>query len=254
MRSTLRGMALGALCALVVALVSASPVAAQPFDIKEPDFKKGETTLGSINGVQGTLRQAPGDAPTGAYELEAGYGVTDWLKITGHVHLENAYRSHLRATHVTLESLVKFRGTDQGGFGLAWFTAIEGGTTQDATNRVFFGPIAQIAAGPWRFTLNPIFEQTFGRNREDGIALVYGWQSKLEVQKGVSIALEGFGHIPDLGNAPSVAEQEHRIGPALYLETEIAKDRTVTVSLGVLAGLTRATPDHALKFNVGLAY
>ena len=99
--------------------------------------------------------------------------------------------------------------------------------------------------------LNPFLEQTFGHNRVEGIALSYGWQAKYEVRDGLAVGIEGYGLVENLGNSPALADQEHRIGPVLFMEIELGGLK-LTPDVGLLFGLTPATPDLTIKFNVGI--
>ena len=53
-------------------------------------------------------------------------------------------------------------------------------------------------------------------------------------------------------NAPSLSDQEHRIGPVLFAEIAVGALK-LTPDFGLLFGLTPATPDLTIKFNVGVA-
>ena len=102
------------------------------------------------------------------------------------------------------------------------------------------------------FTANPFLERNFGRNSVEGIAFTYGWQAKYEVGDGFAVGIEAYGRIEHLGDPPPWSEQEHIIGPVVYAEIPLGRDFKITPDIGVLFGLTRATPDVALKLNVGI--
>ena len=54
-------------------------------------------------------------------------------------------------------------------------------------------------------------------------------------------------------DAPSLSDQEHRIGPVLFAEIAVGDLKKLTPDFGLLFGLTPATPDLTIKFNVGVA-
>ena len=87
---------------------------------------------------------------------------------------------------------------------------------------------------------------------DQGIALNYGWLVKYELKTGLAIGVEGFGLVENLGNSPALRDQEHRIGPVIYADIPLTKDFKITPDIGLLFGLTSATPDVVLKLNVGI--
>ena len=147
-----------------------------------------------------------------------------------------------------------------------------------ATNTIEFGPIVSFTAGRASLVLNPFFEKTFGENREEGIAFTYAWRLAYQVAHQLSVGIEGYGEVENLGKAPHFQDQVHRMGPVLYFGTlhgvhssskghgahnsvasghlhhEQAKQSRGEwhAEIGVLFGVTKATPDTALKLNVGL--
>jgi hypothetical protein len=82
--------------------------------------------------------------------------------------------------------------------------------------------------------------------------LDYAWQAKYELREGLAVGVEGYGLVENLGAPPRLAEQQHRIGPVLYTEVEVAKNLKLAPSIGLLFGLTPATADVALRFNVDI--
>lgn len=161
----------------------------------------------------------------------------------------------VRIAKTAVENLVVLRPIDDKrphDVGLGWFTAVEASVHRDTTNSLIFGPIATVKADAFTVTANPFLEKTFGRNHVEGIALNYGWQAKYEVRNGFAIGIEGFGVVENLGNAPRWSDQEHRVGPAIFTEIAVTKDLTIAPDIGLLFGMTQATPDVALKLNVGI--
>jgi hypothetical protein len=92
---------------------------------------------------------------------------------------------------------------------------------RDETNTAIFGPLLQLGNDKAALTLNLLFEQTFGQNREVGTTLAYAAGLKRELKEGIAIGIESHGRIPDIAEAPGIDWQEHRIGPVLYLEDDV---------------------------------
>lgn len=230
-----------------------APVRAQTFDVKQLEVKRGELEFGSSNTVHGGFPSSRGsNVNRGAYEASLDYGATDWLRLSGVGKTAQAVGEDLKFNTVSLEALAVIRPTPTYGIGLGWFQSIDVAMNGDATNSTQFGAIVQFKADKLALTFNPFFEKTFGANRIDGLALVYGWQAKLDIREGLALGVEGHGLVENIGHVRAVSEQEHRIGPVVYLEGELWKDRPISADIGVLVGLTDATPDVALKLNIGI--
>lgn len=244
--------------ALAAAALSLLPAAsqAQTFDVKQLEIKKGEVELGLDNTFHSHVPHARGsDINRTVNEVGLDYGALAWWKVSGVFKFEKPEQDEYRFSKVALESLFIIKDIDDKAardFGIGWFASIEGSVHRDTTNAVQLGPIVTFKADKLSFTANPFFERTFGRNHIEGTALVYGWQAKYDLREGFAVGIEGFGVVENLGNSPAWEDQEHRVGPVLYKEVELAKGVTIAPDVGVLFGLTRATPDVAVKLNVGI--
>ena len=137
-----------------------------------------------------------------------------------------------------------------------------------------FGPIVELASGKLLITLNPLFTDQVGPNRDtDGLGFEYGWRAEYDFAKHWGIGAEMFGEIEDLANAGSFNEQNHSIGPTLFWnpggndeDEDKAEggdddkkaagppDMELSFNVGVQFGLTDATSDGALKFQGSLSW
>ncbi len=156
----------------------------------------------------------------------------------------------------------KERGSNGLEFGLGAFAAVEAALKDDEPDALEFGPILGLRhemAEPYAIEViaNPFFERQIGEDRAPGIALSYGWQTTLELPapnalEEVKIGFEAFGEIEDIGDAPPVSEQEHRIGPVVVFGLKPSGLPNLEFEVGMLFGLTDATADYALKWNIGI--
>jgi len=241
--------------ALLAVVATAGGLRAQALDIDNPEIKRGETEIKSVNTFHHRYPPGATGVPASSHEASIGHSFTDHFKITAHVALENIKSESLRGDHVAVETQLELiKAGERGGLGLGWLTVVQPRIHRDATSAVVFGPIAKLSNERLALVVNPYFEKTYGENRVDGVAFVYGWQGKLVLREGVAVGIEGFGKIENVGNAAPWSEQDHRIGPALMLEWELAKDRNLMLDMGVLAGLTLATPDVTYKFSVATTF
>ena len=226
-------------------------VSAQTFEVKNLDITQGSLEIGFDNSAM--LRPSPSQNRS-AHDQSIHYGLREWWRLSAVMKLEDPARHDLQASRVALESIFVLKPMSAGqaqDLGIGFFAAVEASVHQDTTNALVFGPIVTAKWDALTLTFNPFLEQTFGRNRAEGIALSYGWQAKYDVRQGLAIGIEGFGLIDNLADAAGFADQEHRIGPVVYAEISLWGLK-LTPDIGVLFGLTPATPDLTFKINVGV--
>ena len=225
----------------------ASAVHSQTFDVKNLDIANGSVEIGLDNSIM-----SGGSGNRSAHDQSIDYGVREWWRLSAVMKLENPVGDELRASRIAVENVFVLRSMKAAhDVGLGFFAALEASINHDSTNAFVFGPIITTKWDRVTLAFNPFLEQTFGRNRHGGIALVYGWQAKYQLRDGLGVGVEGFGHVDDLGNAPRFEAQEHSIGPVLYAEIELGGLK-LTPDVGLLFGLTPATPDLTIKFNIGI--
>ena len=246
-----------ALAALVLAATAAR--AQTTFEIKTPDINKGETELSFNYANQGRF---PRNADPVRQGLEIGltYSPTEWFLISAKVDPNQSVDADWVLTTAGVETQLRF-GKAMPGFDFGWYTAVDVRVYRDATNTVTFGPILQFGTDKVSLTLNPFLAQSFGINRSDGIDFTYAVGGKAELQPGLALGFEAYGIIPDVGNSPGIAFQQHRIGPVLYLEGKIAEPRPgkseapkARLELGAFFGLTEATADLTGKAKLSLTW
>lgn len=257
------------------------------FEIQESNIEKGEIEIQYFGAVHWGLPNKGGSAGNAignaeeeeaplrqSHELQFQMGITDWwmLSVTG--GFDQPDNDDLKATSAEVETqfeLIERRGD---GIGLAfqggYAKAINHGD-DGQPNEISFGPIVELAKGKVVLTLNPLFNRQQGEfANQEGLGFEYGWQVKYEFSEKTALALEMFGNVEDLANPGSFNDQEHSIGPVLYLtfgknvsdEGERAsvgdddekankggktKSAEFTVGVGALFGLTDATSNVALK-------
>ena len=227
---------------------------ADVFSVDEPEVVKGEQEI-EVNAAVQNGFPVNADPVRYSMEVEYTYGVTKWLSLSPLVDFDKPDGDSFDATVAGLES-VWFPVEVGKLLTFAWFTEVEGAVHHDETNSTTFGPIVQFGHDKASLILNPYFEKSFGKNHEEGIEFNYQWQAKARMTERLALGIEGFGVIPDIGNSPGIDFQEHRIGPVIYYEKELAgeKERTFAIDAGVLFGLTEATSKVTGKVNASLAF
>jgi hypothetical protein len=229
---------------------------AQTFDVKQLEVTKGALEYGPETMFARGVPHALGpDINRWATEQTLLYGLTDWWKISAALKFEKPEQDEPRLGGLGLASIFVLKALEDKrkyDVGFGWYTELTASLNSETTNTVLFGPIVSLKADRLSITANPFFEQSFGRNHEEGIAFNYAWQAKYQLREGLGVGVEGFGVVDDIGSAPPLSQQEHRIGPVVFTELPIRRDFKLVVDAGLLFGLTEATPDVALKLNFGV--
>ncbi len=237
------------------------------FDVKSPEVTKGETEV-AVN--SSFFRGYPENAELLRHSWDVGIsrGLTNWVAAGLKANFDQPIGESFRTSTVGTEALFMLRKLE-GGVGLAWYTGVDVAVASDETNTLTFGPIVQFGTDKTALTLNPFLAQTFGRNKEEGIALAYGWQFKHELREGFAVGIEGYGQIANLGNSLGAELQEHRVGPVVYFERDITRKPAAPLAgsggggadgpkfkfeTGVLFGLTAGTQDTAVKVKGGITF
>ena len=237
--------------AAMAMLGAAPPSYAQ--QIIEPEVEKGQRKLEAFSAfVSGFNGGAAGDTRE-VLSLTYQYGLTDFWLFKAGVLSERPVHGDHQGTAIVFENVFEIQNAKKaGGLGYGWYTGISVGVNEDETNALTFGPVIRLGAGDTSLILNPFLEQTFGRNRDEGIAFLYGWQLKHQVRPGFAVGVEGFGRFQDIAGRGGA--EEHGIGPLLAFELPLAEKRSLSLEAGWLRGLNEATPDHTIKFTLNYAY
>jgi hypothetical protein len=261
--------------------ITIAPLAARAdtFDLKTLDFEKGRTYL-EVNTSYFRGFPVNSERLHGSIDPTANYAITDrWLAAIK-ATTNKPFDEDFRVSTVGMEHTFALRKLE-GGYAIGLYGGINAATHRAETNDFAFGPIVTVGTETTSLTLNPALDKTFGQNRVEGIAFTYGWQAKHELQKGFAVGIEGYGTIQNVGTAPTLNEQPHRIGPVLYLERELSRgmagsaamkglsikdakssasaaDATAPPKLymeaGVLFGLTEGTQDMVFKLKGGVEF
>jgi hypothetical protein len=247
-------------------LALASPAAAQ-FHVVQPDVVKGEATVGDHAaayvgpGTEEKLRQG--------HEVEATYDFTERWELVAKGIFQQPIGEPLEAKNYQLGAQYELVQRHGDGVGLAFRTlyefAAEGGQPDD----LFYGPMARLVLGKDSATINAFFISQVGENADPGsVELKINWQLRRDLGPKFGLGVEGYTDIKDLADAGSFEDQEHRLGPVLYLDLgkkdakeELHRDEVVRpeapsfrVAAGALFGLSEATSDVTFKLDVSAAF
>jgi len=238
----------------VIALAALVPCAARAdFHIRSPDEIDEDEWEFEHNGSASFDRNPLNNGET-SYTLEIGRGVTSWW----HPELEldigrNAGPDQpTQIQGVTWENT--FQLTEPGEYwldlGLYW--EYSQSTQQETPNGTLFGVLMQKDWGPTTHTLNLFLDKGIGPNQDDmhGFDFSYAWQSRWNVNRYASPAVEIYGDAGQINRLPRFADQQLLIGPVLLGSVPTGTNGQLKYELGWLFGATAATPQGTLRWRL----
>jgi hypothetical protein len=286
--------AVSAIAAAGFSLGGVKPALAE-FEIQESNIEAGEVELeyrGAVHwGFPKQEKQEAGGDAEGleddaselplrqSHDFELQMGVTDWWLLTVTANTDQPLDGNYDLNSMEVGTQFELKERKGDGIGLAvqleYQQALNHGDIENGDPNEFgFGPIIELAKGPVLMTLNPLFGKQLGEFADqESLGFEYGWQAKYSVNKRWGLGVEAFGEIEDLANAGSFQEQNHSIGPTVFLnfgdtddedkagENEADDNKAAgpagkefSMNIGVQFGLTDVTSDAAVKFQGSLAF
>ncbi|MDD2721798.1 MAG: hypothetical protein PHH47_10885 [Gallionella sp.] len=241
-------MKIGSRMMVVSLLVFATPALAGPADkVFTPDIGYGESELGLKSGAASPLAGKRAEVVSVSY----GHGMREnWFT---EVSLKQS-RGVQNATMVEWENKFLLASRGEHLLDIGFLTEIEIPLAGKAVSEMRFGPLFQTRSGNWQLNGNVLFEHPFGGLDEDNVAvgtnLSYQWQLKYHWREVLEFGMQGFGELGKWNNWARSAQQNHRVGPALFGELALDEDHAVKYSAAWLFGASAAAPNHTFRLNL----
>lgn len=180
------------------------------------------------------------------HKLGIGYGFTSWwaAELEGEWEKEASHGYSYNATEI--ENVFQF--TEQGEYFLdaGAKLAYEWSHEQNHADKVEAALILAKPVGRFTHVANIGLEQEVGdhknRNPEGDIK----WMTQYNYMPLLNPGFEYYGELGEVSDMPDWNDQKHRLGPVFYGKL----GHGIKYELGWLFGLSKATEDHALKFNI----
>jgi hypothetical protein len=214
-----------------------------------------------------------------ALELEAGF--TSTIKMRAGIEFEkerfddlatveqaDAF-DELRLTEIGVEIIAVLVPRPEDGAGLGIVVEFERPVDDEDSGTLILGPIFEFQSGRWFAAAVPMAVRTLGGQADDGDEIndkwdfAYAAQLMYRFSERWSLAVEGYGtveRVKDSGH-PSEAAQlfgdfdQHRAGAVVYhTYYGTQDDMSLTVGIGLLAGLNHDTADQTLKLSIELDF
>lgn len=259
-----------------------APAHAVDFEIQEATVEKGEIELeyrGAVfNGqpkqsiVEDVEEEDEEEAPLNqTHDAELQLSLTNRFMLSFTGTFDQPVGESFRQSVAEIE--VQYELMEKANFALSGQFEYEFATISNTPDEFSLAALIEHWSGPFRTTANLFITGQAGEAVEtDGPGFEYAFQSKRNLSKRLGLGVEAFGEIEDLSNAGSFDDQEHYVGPMLYLSLNDDDDSgagesvglsngkaerrgpAVSFSAGVLFGLTDITSDQAYRLNAFIEF
>jgi hypothetical protein len=207
----------------------------------EVDFKAGSARLGD------------GNRPT-AQSLGLGYGVNSFWFTEFYAKWHGASDGSIAGGHSfdAFEWENRFQLTETGKYpvDVGFLLEIERPRDHDEGIEVVWGPLLQAEFGRVQGNFNLLVQKHYQAAESAPAELGYQWQLHAPVAERVELGVQGFGNLGRWDQWLPRAEQEHRIGPALFGKLPLGSHQAIKYNAAWLVGLTEASPKHGLRLQV----
>lgn len=137
-------------------------------------------------------------------------------------------------------NLVKQSGSSPAELGL--YLEIERPRERSEGYEITWGPTLQIDTTSAQINANLWLRKSVRTEDAAPAALLYQWQAKRLWMPRVELGVQGLGSVGPWRHWSSSNEQEHVVGPALFVKLPVSGSHALIVDAAVLAGLTSGSP------------
>ncbi|WP_141701910.1 hypothetical protein [Methyloceanibacter stevinii] len=237
-------------------------VAFAEFEIPEVDAEKGAFEAEYRGAKHWGLPPSDDDddreALRQSHEIELQYGLTDWWMLRLTPNVERVPGKSAEFSSLGVETQFVLVPRNDGEFGLAVMAGYGPYSlfVEDNTPDEFeFGPVMEVAPGPWLLTLNPRLATDVGEDAEhDGLGFEYAAQLRYQFTERLGAAVLGFGEIEELAHTGPFESQTHVLGPSLYVFSAPDAEREWLLGAGMLFGLTEASAKSAVRITLAVEF
>ncbi len=187
-----------------------------------------------------------------AASLGFGYGAKEfWFT---EIYLKQERNGGAAANLAEWENKFQLTETGQYPADIGLITELEAPLSRNAPWEFKFGPLFQTEFGKLQLNGNLLFEHAFGRADENGVPYStnfgYQWQAKYRWQPVLEFGVQGFGELGKWNDWNKQANQNHRIGPAIFGKFALGNRQAIKYNAAWLLGASNAAPGHTFRLQV----
>lgn len=239
--------------AAAVAALLAPALARADFHIRSPnEIDQGEFEIEHNGSATFDHNAEKGDAQS--YTVEIGAGINSWWHPELELDLERdgGPNEPTRVTTGVFENTFRLTESGEGWVDVGLYAEYDFSTLKGAADAVEFGPLFQKDVGRTTHTLNLFLTKQIGASQDQhGFDFSYAWQSRWNVWRPLSPALEVYGDAGPIDHVDPFKQQQLIAGPVAvgmyYLGNGLGK---LKYEAGYLFGMTDASPAGTLRWKL----
>lgn len=184
-----------------------------------------------------------------AVSVGLGLGVTEnWFS---EVYLKQEQSGSLGVALAEWENKFKFTETGEYPVDVGMIAELEAPLSGHAPWELRLGPLFQTEYRKLQLNGNLLFSRAFGSADENGVPFCtnfgYQWQIKYRWLAAFEFGMQGMGDMGKWDNWSGRAEQNHRIGPAIFGKFSLGKRQAIRYNAAWLMGASTAAPQNTVR-------
>lgn len=120
----------------------------------------------------------------------------------------------------------------------------------DEANEFEIGPMIEKQLGAAVYNLNLIWVRDYNHQADEITTFEYNFQARVIGDPMLEFGVQAFGDLGEWSNMHSFNDQEHKIGPAIFGETQTGTKSKLAYDGALLFGVTDDSQDVTLRFTV----
>ncbi len=242
-------------------LLAQQPARADFRIVYPTEIDRGELEI-EHNGAA-SFDRLPATSGEQSYTIEIGTGVTEWWKTEVELGFNRnpGFNQPTLLTQAVTENT--FLLTEPGRYFADVGLYFEYGQSlpsrrHAAANEITFGPLIAKDIGRTTHTINLFLTRQLGPDQtSQGLDFTYAWQSRWNIWRPLSPAIEFYGDAGILGSSPGWSRQQFLIGPVGVGEMGLnslglGRAGKLKYEIGWLFGATQASPQGTLRWRLEL--
>jgi hypothetical protein len=236
--------------AALLVLLLAPLVAKADFHIRNPnEIDQGELEL-EHNGST-TFDRDRDKAGQNSYTAEIGAGMNSWWHPELELDIErDDQNAPTKVSGFTWENTFLLTEPGEGWVDLGFYAEYSHSSIRGVADDILFGPLLQKDIGRTTHTLNLFLTKQLGGGQDDhNLDFSYAWQSRWNIYRPLSPAIEAYGDAGDINRPNKYQQQQLIAGPALVGMVWLGNVGKLKYEAGYLFGMTDASPSGTFRWK-----
>lgn len=187
------------------------------------------------------------------YVVAIGHGIMPRWFTEAVLQYETTPGESLDLDEVKWENIIQLTPTGQYFLDLGLYAEYVHKPDDNSADKVEIGPMFQYELGSVQLNLNSIFEREVGDGARGPTELTYAFQAKYRGNPLFEPGLQAFGELGEWDDWAASNQQEHNLGPAFFGKIKRG-GYAIKYNAAWLVGMTTATPDNTIRFELEIEY